>query len=60
MEALGNIWIGCGCLFLLGIVVVALLAGVSRGGETAIVSVLLLLGIVGYLAWARQSNQPRR
>jgi hypothetical protein len=59
-EDLANIWISCGCLFLLAIVFGALVLGVLSGGNAGIISLVLLGGIGAYLVWAHQSNQPRR
>jgi hypothetical protein len=54
LEDLANIWIGCGCLFMLGAVLFVLVIGLGQGGTTSLLALLGLLGIGAYLIWARR------
>ena len=53
---LANIWIGCGCLFALGAVVLILFIGLSQGGLAGTASALGLIGIIAYLTWAYRTR----
>ncbi len=55
MESLADLWIGCGCLFLAGLVVAGLVVAAGQGGGGGVLALLCLLGIGVYVARARRA-----
>ena len=55
MESLADLWIGCGCLFMAGLVVLGLVVAAGQGGIVSALALLCLLGIGAYVARARRA-----
>ncbi len=55
MESLADLWIGCGCLFMAGLVVAGLVVAAGQGGSVGVLALLCLLGIGAYVARARRA-----
>jgi hypothetical protein len=56
LNDLANIWIGCGCLFALGAVLLLLVIGLGQGGTPGLLALLGLVGIGAYLIWAYRTR----
>jgi hypothetical protein len=50
------IWIGCGCLFGLVVVVVGLVIATGSGGAGGAIAALALVGIAAYFVWTYRTN----
>ncbi len=56
MESLADLWIGCGCLFMAGLVVFGLIAAAGQGGSVGALALLTLLGLIAYMVWTRRAR----
>ncbi len=56
MESLADLWIGCGCLFMAGLVVFGLVLAAGQGGSVGALPLLALLGLVAYMVRTRRAR----
>ena len=56
MESLADHWIGCGCLFMAGLVVFGLVLAAGQGGSVGALALLALLGLVAYMVRTRRAR----
>ena len=56
MRDIADIWIGCGCLFGVVVVIGGLVIAIGSGGSGGAIAVLALVGIGAYFLWTYRTN----